>query len=264
MSLQIIPSMKIIHSYSDNHIIAKCTIGALLEQSCKIKNWKFNRPPDYMRCREIAKHILLKKPCTDWLFYAIYKEDGSISIIDGIHRFTAFKIIHTENSKPVDLLTPDEFSGRENAWFYEQHILISLRTNTSEGEEVNLFRQINMCNPVPDLYIQNPHYEKRCLIEEVAKKWQDKFHTHFSANSKPNVPNINRDRFIEILNHLCEKYGIDNSNNPHRLEELLYETNNKIRQNLPKRISQKSLDKCNNTGCYLFLVRQDILQEMFD
>lgn len=265
MSKQIIPNMTVIHEYYDNHVIIKCTVRTLMQQCDRIKNWKFNRPPDYMRCREIAKHIMTKKPKTDWLFYAIYKNasDDSIYIIDGIHRFTAFKLIYAENSKPIDLLTPSEFCG-DLSWLYDQYIMISLRTNTSEGEEVDLFRQINMSNPVPDLYIQNPHHEKRCLIEEVVKKWQDKYHTHFSSNSKPNIPNINRDRFIEILNYLCDKYNIDNSNEPQKLEEILYEMNNKIRQNLPKKISQKSLEKCVNTGCYLFLVRQDILHEMFE
>jgi len=260
--------MEVIHTYCENHVIAKCTIGQLLKQSDRIQNWKFNRPPDYIRCREIAKHILSKKPCTDWMFYAINKKpsgktNATIHIIDGIHRFTAFKLIYTENSKPIDLLTPDEFS--ENlAWLYRQHIMISLRMDTSEGEEVDLFRQINMCNPVPDLYIQNPDYEKRCLVEEVVKKWQEKYALHFSANVKPNVPNINRDRFIELLDFLCNKHVLNKCTNPHKLEEILYEMNNKIRVNLPKKISQKSLDKCVQTGCYLFLVKPDILQDMFE
>ena len=224
--------MEIIHTYCENHVLGKITVRDLLNMQ-HIGNWKFNRPPDYIRCKEIAKYIFTKRPCLDWLFYAVGNNlVNGFSIVDGIHRFTAFKLIHTENSKPVDLLTPNEFAG-DLSWFYQQHVLISLRTNTSEGEEVDLFRQINMSNPVPDLYMQNPDYEKRCLIEETVKTWTDQYRTH-------------------------------KSNNPQKLEEILYEMNHKIRQNLPKRISQKSLDKCGETGCYLFLVKQDVLQEMFD
>ena len=79
----------------------------------------------------------------------------------------------------------------------------------------------------------------------------------------PNVPNINRDRFIELLDFICEKYDINRSKNSHKLEELLYTTNHRIRTNLPKNISQKSLDKCTSSGCFLFLVKPDVLQEMF-
>lgn len=255
--------MEIIHTYCENHVLGKITVRDLLNMP-HIGNWKFNRPPDHIRCKEIAKYIFTKRPCLDWLFYAVGNDlVHGFSIVDGIHRFTAFTLIHTENSKPTDLLTPNEFAG-DLTWFYKQHVMISLRTNTSEGEEVDLFRQINMSNPVPDLYIQNPDYEKRCLIEEIVKTWTEQYRAHFSANSKPNVPNVNRDRFIELLNSLCDKHGINKSTNPQKLEELLYEMNHKIRTNLPKRISQKSLDKCRETGCYLFLVKQDVLQEMFD
>lgn len=257
------PGMEVIHTYCENHVLVKCTIKSLLDHQHKIHNWKFNRPPDHIRTKEIAKYTFTKRPCLDWLFYAICDDDDCIYVIDGIHRFTAFKLIHTENSKPVDLLTPHDFAG-DLTWFYQQHVMISLRSNVSEGEAVDLFRQINMSNPVPDLYIQNPDHEKRCLVEEVAKTWSDRFRTHFSATPRPNVPNVNRDRFIELLNYLCDKYGINKSTNPQKLEELLYEMNHRIRQNLPKRISQKSLDKCLQTGCFLFLVKQDVLQEMFD
>lgn len=254
--------MEIIHTYCDNHVLMKCTLENLLNMQQQISNWKFNRPPDHVRCKEIAKHIFIKRPRIDWLFYAIGNVN-SFSIIDGIHRFTAFKLIHTENSKPIDLLTPNEFVGNLT-WFYQQHILISLRTNTSEGEEIDLFRQINMSNPVPDLYIQNTDYEKKCLIEETVKTWSDKFRAHFSATPRPNVPNVNRDRFIELLDFLCDKHGCNKNTNSHRLEELLYEMNHQIRQNLPKKISEKSLEKCTQTGCFLFLVKQDVLQEMFE
>ena len=258
------PGMEIIHTFCEKHVLMKCTIETLLEHQQKIQNWKFNRPPDHIRCKEIAKHILTKRPCLDWMFYAIGNDDShNIYMIDGIHRFTAFKLIHTENSKPTDLLTPNEFAG-DLAWFYQQHILISLRTNTSDGEAVDLFRQINMSNPVPDLYIQNTDYEKKCLIEETVKTWTEQFRAHFSATPRPNVPNVNRDRFIELLNFLCDKHGINKSTNPQKLEELLYEMNHQIRQNLPKKISEKSLEKCAQTGCFLFLVKQDVLQEMFD
>ena len=258
-----IPSMEILHAYDQNHIIAKCSIGAILKQIPTIHNWKFNRPPDYIRCQEIAKYIVGKRPCLDWLFYMIYDDkNGCLYLLDGIHRFTAFKIIHTENAKPDDLITPNYFAG-DLSWFYTQNVLISLRTNTSEGEEIDLFRQINLSNPVPNLYIQNTDYEKKCLIEEVVKLWTDKFRTHFSATPRPNVPNINRDRFIELLDFICEKYDINRSKNSHKLEELLYTTNHRIRTNLPKNLSQKSLEKCTSSGCFLVLVKPDILQEMF-
>jgi hypothetical protein len=254
----------IIHTYSADHVILKCKISEILANQNIIQNWKFNRPPDYNRCKEIASVIWKRKSNTDWLLYMIQDSTtGIMYVIDGIHRFTAFKLIYEENQKPMDMLTPSIFAG-DASWFYDQYVLVSLRTNTSEGEEIDLFRQLNMSNPVPTLYMQNPDYDKKCLVEDIAKKWSDQYRSHFSANPKPNVPNTNRDRFIELLDFLCDKYCINRSTNPHKLEEYLYEMNHKIRQDLPKKISQKSLDKCAETGCYLFLLKQDVLQEKFD
>ena len=45
--------------------------------------------------------------------------------------------------------------------------------NQYERGQIDLF----LSNPVPNLYIQNTDYEKKCLIEEVVKLWTDKFRT---------------------------------------------------------------------------------------
>ena len=45
------------------------------------------------------------------------------------------------------------------------------------------------------------------------------------------------------------------------LSEKLYELNNEIKQRPPKKISDNAMEKCNKTGCFLFLLRRDQLQE---
>ena len=55
----IMPTSEIIHSYSDRHMIIKIKISDLLESP--ISNWKYNRPPDQIRCADIAKYIYLSK-----------------------------------------------------------------------------------------------------------------------------------------------------------------------------------------------------------
>ena len=55
----IIPSAEIIHSYSQRHMIVKLKVANLL--SSTITNWKYNRPPDQIRCADIAKYIYISK-----------------------------------------------------------------------------------------------------------------------------------------------------------------------------------------------------------
>jgi hypothetical protein len=180
-------------------------------------------------------------------------------VVDGIHRFTALQIINKENHKPRDFITPSLFGGDGDAsWLYESYILICIRINVTKGETIDWFQTLNKSNPVPDLYIVNTAEEKRKIVEEVAQEWIRNFKQHFSASQKPNIPNINRDRFIDILDGIYDKYSIKSVEN---LNEKLYELNNHIRENIPPKTSKNAIDKCSQSGCFLFLFPKDVLLE---
>jgi len=260
---QVIPSFTQIHQYNDQHIMFKCTIRDIL--SANIVNWEYNRPPDLVRCNEIATYIYAKRPELDWLFYITYLEHGQenmLSMVDGIHRLTALRIIHSENIKPVDFITPSRFGHGGNAeWLYDKYILVSLRLNPSAGETIDLFQTLNKSNPVPELYIRNTDQDKRIIIEEFVQDWMKKYKSHFSANVKPNIPNINRDRFIEILDIVYTKCKITKLTQ-NRLAEKIGEMNQYIMVNLPAKCKEKPIEKCRKTGCYLFLVSRDFLEDL--
>ena len=263
-----LPSFEIIHTYTENHFIAKCKISDLLEGASanKIINWKHNRPPDTVRCKELAEYIYNKKQEVDWLFYMVVEND-IFHIIDGIHRFHSLQIIKRENSKAPDYLTPTAFAntmvGTNNNradWLYEKYIFISLRKNMSNGETIDLFQSLNKSNPVPELYIApDINQQKRALIETVVNEWLDRFNTHFTSSKNPNIPNMNRDKFIEILDYVYEKYQLNNSTN-YLLSEKLYELNSKLKATPPKKTSPCALDKCIKTGCFIFLIGREKLQ----
>ena len=255
-----IPSCEVIHKYTENHILFKCKISDLLQSASenKIINWKYNRPPDTIRCKEIAEVIYNKKQEVDWIFYMIYEND-ILHIIDGIHRFHSLQIIKRENNKPADYLTPNVFGTNSVEWLCEKYLLISLRTNISNGETIDLFQLLNKSTPVPELYFNNSNEEKRKLIESIVNEWISEFNSHFTSSKSPNIPNMNRDKFIEILDFVYEKYKLNSSNN-YLLSEKLYEFNSKLKKNPPKKISDIAIDKCNKTGCFIFLIGREKLQ----
>ena len=256
----ILPSCEPIIVYSIDHIVVKTTIAELLQAANihKIINWKYNRPPDYIRCNEIAKDIYNKNQGIDWLVYMIYENDV-LHIVDGCHRVTALQIIKRENSKAIDHLTPNIF-GNNADWLYEKYILISVRKNMSTGQTIDLFQTLNKSNPVPELYMFDKDHQKRTSIETIVNEWTTSFSTHFTASCNPNIPNMNRDRFIEILDYVYTKYGLNNSN-CYLLTEKLYTLNAVVKHNPPKKISGVALEKCTKTGCYIFLLRREQLQE---
>ena len=251
-------SIKILHEYSPYHKIIKVKITDLL--FAPITNWQYNRPADLVRCNDIARYIYNSKKCVDTMFYLSFNnKKRSFDVIDGIHRFTSLKIIKEHNSKPLDLLTPCEFGNNCDAkWLYDSYIIAGIRINASDSELIDLFKSLNKSNPIPELYIRDTNKDKRDIIETIANNWQIKYKSHFSSNSKPNKPNINRDRFIDLLDILYDKFHITEENKI-KLEQILDKTNTNILYNLPRKLSQNTKEKCSISGCWLFIYNNDEL-----
>jgi hypothetical protein len=257
----IIPSAEIIHSYSERHMIVKVKVANLLNGP--ITNWKYNRPPDQIRCADIAKYIYIsKKPLDTMLYLSFNNITQSFDVVDGIHRYTSLKILKENNSKSLNLIDPCDYGNNNDAeWLYQSHILLNMRFNATEGELIELFKNLNKSSPISDLYIRDFVKEKREIIENVANTWQVKDKSHFSSNNKPNKPNVNRDRFIDLLQEVYVKYNI-NEDNKQLLEQVLDRANWDISINIPHKLSETIIDKCKSTGCWLFIYTNEKLIKM--
>jgi hypothetical protein len=257
----IIPSAEIIHSYSERHMILKVKVTNLL--SAPITNWKYNRPPDQIRCADIAKYIYIsKKPLDTMLYLSFNNITQSFDVVDGIHRYTSLKILKENNSKSLNLIDPCDYGNNNDAdWLYQSHIILNMRFNATEGELIELFKNLNKSSPISDLYIRDFVKEKREIIENVANTWQVKYKSHFSSNNKPNKPNVNRDRFIDLLQEIYVKYNI-NEDNKQLLEQVLDRANWDISINIPHKLSETIVDKCKSTGCWLFIYTNEKLIKM--
>lgn len=243
---------ELIHRYSPNHVLMKCAISDLF--TTNIKKWKYNRPPDMTRCREIARFVHSRQPTIDWMFYAIYENSNdTIYLLDGSHRFTALQLIYDQNKANLE----------DISHILSQHIIISIRIDITDGEAIDLFQQINKSNPVPELYLQNADQDKKTVIEEIANKWMTNYRGHFSTNPRPNVPNTNRDRFIEFLDSIYEKIGLTKETG-YKLNNELHEMNEHLKKNPPPKLSAKTLEKCQQSGCYLFIVKPDVLLDILN
>ena len=87
-----------------------------------------------------------------------------------------------------------------------------------------------------------------------------------NKGANPNIPNTSREKFTEIVLYICNNFNIS-SENKKCLLKVLEDINKQIQQmvisnNLKKlnpKITEKSLKKCNDTGLYLFLAKQEKL-----
>ena len=254
-------SSELVLSFNENHSIYKIMIKDLLVPS--VKNWEYNRPPDMARCPDIARYIFNSRKSVDTMIYLSFNNlKESFEVLDGIHRITALKIIKEENSKPLNLLEQCDFgSGNSANWLYNQYILVNIRFNSPLGDLIEVFKNLNKSQTVPDLYIRDHLKEKKEIIETIANEWFVKYKKHFSSSASPNIGNTNRNKFVELLDKLYEKHKIDESNCD-KLKKLLDNANLYLSTNIPSKATIDIRVKCKDNGCYLFLLKNDKLEEL--
>jgi len=251
----------VLHCFNQNHILCKIKIKKMLDTP--ITNWTYNRPPDLVRCKDISLYMYNSKACVDTMFHLYFNNLKShFEILDGIHRFTALQILQKENSKPLDLINGcDLGSGNDANWLFETHIIVNIRFNAPEGELIETFKNLNKCQAIPDLYIRDFEKERRQIIEGIANDWQIRYKKHFSSSDKPITGHINRNKFVELLDYLYTKHNIE-QNGDEYFKKLLEEANQKVSNNIPKKISGDMRIKCNESGCHLFLLKFEELQKI--
>ena len=205
-----------------------------------IKNWRFNRPVDKARSKEIAQHIQSKP--IETLFY-LAEIDGTYEVLDGIHRYTALKML------PVDYITDSIATS---------YVLLNIRINPTEGELVDFFKSFNKSIPVPDLYLQNPDQVKRDIIAAIVSKWETTYPMHFSRARKSQRPNITSGAFTDILTYLYDKYDDPSAD---ELEERLHKYNDVAYNKWKDTENPKTaIKKCKESGLWLFMAPDEIVE----
>ena len=265
------PSNELLLSYNENHGIYKIQIMDLLVDS--ITNWEYNRPPDMARCPDIARYIYhSKKPMDTMLYLTFTNIKETFEVLDGIHRLTALKIIQEENSKSLELLCPGDFGSNNDAnWLFNQYIMVNIRFNATLGELIEAFKNLNKSQTVPDLYIKDVKKEKKEIIEEIVNEWIVRYKKHFSSSANPIMGNTNRNKFVELLDKLYDKHKIHKYNGNdlqgnnlqgQSLRKILEDGNINMMTKIPAKASIDIRLKCKESGCYLFLYKNDVLEQL--
>jgi hypothetical protein len=251
--------VNIITQYKENHLLGSCLIDDIIK--FRWARWKYNRPPDMVRVTEIIEYIE-RENSIDWLLYFKYSANrdkmASLEVYDGLHRMTAINEYIKQFEKQQDARCP----------LRDCIILISIRINPTDGEILDAFQSINKSVSISDIYIIEYHI-KREIIEKVVEKWQCKYTRHFKSTSRANVPNINREAFIDIVSKLYDLFNINED--AKKLERVLNRINEYMKDFsvLPNNTySEKAINKCKDTKCYIFLVKStqlfDFIEERRD
>jgi hypothetical protein len=239
-----------IHHFSAEHQLVKLCVGTLMQ--LPVCNWEYNRPPDAVRCADMAPY--LAKPHTHLLqpFYVFYDTKANMyHILDGIHRYTALTMVAAAEEVQQKL------------------VCLHLFTDVSKGVLVDVFENINKTIPVPELYVKvGKHVSSEIsVIEDIVADYTRRYKAHFSPNATFCAPNVNREAFVNLLTDLYEIHHIKDAGG---LEKILQHTNKVIRdrveaglhtRSLPHKFSEKQKEKCRKSGLYLFLYNCELLKQ---
>jgi hypothetical protein len=252
-----------LQTYSPQHCLLLLSVEQLIQQLNPVR-WIHNRPADETRITQIASSIYRNRTPFDTIIYLHYNPaSNQFEILDGLHRYSACKHIYDNNSKPnPDYITGDEYGyGRTASWFYNATILVSLHINKTPGELHVIFENLNKTVPVSEIYIPptitDEHNLRKQKVMETAVHWQRMFPKHFSASNLFQIPNMNRDRFMDILAELYNEL-----NNCIELDNALTIANNQFKTNYNQgkiKLSESISKKCIDSGCWLFVYKGDTL-----
>jgi hypothetical protein len=264
-----LPSHQIVNTYSPTHHIIKITLKDLL--TAPIENWVYNRPPDMVRAADIAQYMtMFKKPMDSMLVLAYNTRHSRFDVIDGIHRFKALKMMYSakaieakaiEEAKEETKTDEVDFLSMDNPLPHE-FIILNVHFNASDGNIVDLFKSLNKSCPVPELYLRDSAKDKKEAIEALVAKWMEgDYKSHFSPSRDPARPNTSRDKMIDALDLIWDKYELAHETAA-KLEELLEAANAAVKELIEEPAGRKQLgvtpkmiEKCEMTGLYLFLKR---------
>lgn len=244
---------KIICKYNDHTLLYGVTWNQIIDSNIIIENWKFNRPPDFIRIPQIANHIR-HSDYIDGIIYLVKTDtiedtDSSGNKItktiyecyDGIHRIEALRYL--QKSQNVN------------------HKVVFHITNENDDIIIkSKFEKLNKCIPVPELYSNaSKQLDLIKKVEEIAKHFVTIYSKHFSPNRKTNVPNENRDLFIDKLSTFITSYRLS-ALSVEYIISTLERYNTIMKENVSfYKLTKKQLDKCKKYNCYMFISKNWII-----
>lgn len=236
--------MNEIYKYNDNHRIFFDNIFNIVNY--RFTNWNFNRPVDQNRVTAISNFIIDRYRFNkNYIFdfeIKLVLFNGMYFIIDGMHRYSALcdimqKIV--SNSPIIDGCHELQYKT----------ILLNIERNLTIDEIYDRFITINKAVPVPLVYINNQNIRE--IVLRIVKHFYELYPSLFKTSRNPQKPHTNRDTFTDRVTRFIHDNHLQN-NTAEQIIDIIMNYNISIRNNLPT-CTQRQLEKCNSTGCYLFL-----------
>jgi hypothetical protein len=191
--------------------------------SLPIKLWKYNRPPDTDRVHEIHEYMKESKRMDGVIYLASISDD--LVCYESNHRREALKGI-------------DEMAM----------ILVDFLPNATDTILKDEFTRLNKAVSVPELYFSQDPEQLFHDLKVAVDAFCETYKKHKVSTNKPQRPNFNRDIVMDEFYRTIKELHID-------VEEFikrLCQHNRRLMLKDKSGLSQKTIEKCNESGLWLF------------
>lgn len=191
-----------------------------------IDRWKFNRPPDEQRIKEIHEYMKTSKRVDGMIYLACI--NNKIVCYEANHRREALKGIEGMN-----------------------HILVDMIWNATDDVIKEEFTRLNKAISVPELYFEEIGPETEVIfggLKEAVDLFCDNYKDMKVGSKHPQRPNFTRDGILDEFYRVMKENRIGIQ----ELQKRLLKLNNEMANRDKSKLSEKVIQKCQKNGLWLF------------
>ena len=188
-----------------------------------IKRWKYNRPEDTTRVAEIREWINTSKRVDGVIYLACI--DNELVCYESNHRREALKGVGGVHNILVDII-----------W-----------DTTDEGIKQE-FMRLNKAVSVPELSVTDEPTIAIQEIRNIVDSFCDNYKKLRVSTNRPQRPNFNRDMLTDEFYRIMKEHSL----NANQFVEYITNLNREMSMRDKSKLSAKVIQKCEESGLWLF------------
>lgn len=205
-----------------NHYVYWVPVRILNKMNIKL--WKHNRPADEDRIKEIHEHM---------------KKSGRMDGILYIASINDELVCYESNHRRLALQGLDSMTAT---------VLVDVLWDTTNEIVKDEFIRLNKAVSVPELYFSDDPLKIHNELKEMVDNFCKSYKSHKVNTNKPQRPNFNRDMLMDEFDRVVRECSIDVA----ELDKRLIRYNQRLMNKPTDKLSQKIIDKCTESGLWLF------------
>jgi hypothetical protein len=200
-----------------------CIIPLDIFNGLPIKRWKHNRPPDKERVLEIHTYMKESKRVDGLIYLACVDKE---------------LVCYESNHRREGLVGLTDV----------QSILVDILWDATDDMVKAEFMRLNKAVSVPELYVDDTAAVDVGELIRLRDTFCERYKALKVSTGRPNAPNFNSDMVMNEFHRVMK----ENKMGPSLFWERLLAVNTRMATRDRRKLSDKVIEKCEKSGCWLF------------